>query len=98
MLHGLARGLTLPLAALALAQAATAQTAPPAQVPPQELDATRHHQPTQAEVDQRERQLYGDKTTAQFRARQKAEVDRLYQELMGSPAPNRTQGSGASSK
>lgn len=97
MLHGFARGLTLPLAALALAQAA-AQTAPPGQVPPQELDATRHHQPTQAEVDQRERQLYGDKSTAQFQARQKAEVDRLYQELTGNPAPNRTQGSGASSK
>jgi len=88
MRSGSVRGLLALLAASAWAPGAAAQDARP-QVPAQELDATRHHQPSQAEVDQREQALHGnDAAAAREAARQQAAVDRLYRELTGkTPKP-----------
>lgn len=57
----------------------------PSQVPPQQLDAMRHYQPSQQEVEQLERQS-GSAASAQQRAQGK-ELDRLYDELMRRSAP-----------
>jgi hypothetical protein len=75
------------LAPFAGAAGALAQTPTLAQIPPQELDALRHHQPTQSEVDARERQLYGNKGEAERQAREQAQVDKLYRQLMGNAPP-----------
>ena len=101
MVRGIVRAMILALAASAGAPSAGAQAVPPGQVPPQELDALRHHQPTQAEVDERERALHGNNDAAAERraAQEQATVDRLYRQLTGqnpraaSPQPQQTGGS-----
>ncbi len=97
MVRDFVRILILVLAALAWAPVAGAQTLPPGQVPAQELDATRHRQPTQAEVDQREQARNGNDEAARRRAaRDQATVDLLYRQLTGH-APNAAPQSSGSS-
>ncbi len=84
MARRIAWGSLLIFAAFAVVPAVAAQGVPPGQVPPQELGAALHHQPTQAEVDERERALHGDDAAAARRAaQQQATVDRLYRQLTG---------------
>ncbi len=84
--------ISLLLAPAALAQAppapppapANAQAAPA--LPPQVLDAMRHHQPTQAGVDQLEVERYGQ-AEEQRQNRDQADVDKLYDQLMRETTP-----------
>ena len=82
-----------------VAPVAWAQDAPPpspspsapAQRPPvqfSDLDAKLHHQPTRAEVDQRERERFGSAATKQQQDQEQAEIDRLNRELLGTPVPS----------
>jgi hypothetical protein len=63
--------------------AATAQPPAPA---PDDLDARLHHQPTQAEVNEREKARQGAATVDQRNKVQDKQVDDLYQQLLGKPA------------
>lgn len=84
--------LSLLLAPAALAQAPPAPppaptNAPPEPaLPPQVLDAMRHHQPTQAGVDQLEIERYGQ-AEEQRQNRDQSDVEKLYDQLMREPTP-----------
>jgi len=93
VMRGFLVAAVVAMGAFAWAASAGAQQAPQVYVPPQELPALQHHQPTQSEVDERERQLYGDKGEAARQAKENAEVDQLYRQLTGtspgaSPPPH----------
>jgi Spy/CpxP family protein refolding chaperone len=83
-------GLLLPATALAQTPDQRAASPPPGQLP---LGAMLHHQPTQAQVDARERARQGAKQAEQQQRRQRTEEDRLYQEIMRRSAPS-TSGNG----
>jgi len=53
------------------------------------LDAMRHRQPTQSNVDQLTQQRLGEARAAERARRQTDEVERLYQKLTGSPPSRR---------
>jgi Skp family chaperone for outer membrane proteins len=62
----------------------TQQTAPA----PADLDATRHHQPTRAEVTERLKERQGSAAVDQQNQREQADVDQLYRQLMRDTAPS----------
>jgi hypothetical protein len=84
--------LLLAPAALAQTPPVPTPTPPPAPanatpaVPPQEIEATRHHQPTQADVNALEAQRLG-KGQLQQQSHDQADVDKLYDQLMRETAP-----------
>jgi hypothetical protein len=86
--------LVLAATALPMMQAtAQAPSAPPPAAnaqppapPPDDLDARLHHQPTQAEVNEREKASQGAATVDQRNKEQQKQVDQLYQQLLGKPA------------
>ena len=77
--------LLAPAAALAQTPASPPAPATPA-VPPQEIEATRHHQPTQADVNALESQRLGRGQLRQ-QSHDQADVDKLYDQLMRETAP-----------
>jgi len=86
----------LPLAALGLlvctahAQTPTDMPSPNfAATPSLPLDAMRHRQPMQSNVDERQQQRLGEARTTERARRQTNEVERLYQKLTGSPPSRR---------
>jgi hypothetical protein len=63
-----------------------AATAQPPAAAPDDLDARLHHQPTQAEVNEREKASQGASVVDQRNKDQQKQVDQLYQQLLGKPA------------
>jgi len=53
------------------------------------LDAMRHRQPMQSNVDERQQQRLGEARATERARRQTDEVERLYQKLTGSPPSRR---------
>jgi hypothetical protein len=73
----------LVLAATALPMTPAFAQAPPA---PDDLDARLHHQPTQAEVSEREKAHQSAAAVDQRNKEQQKHVDELYQQLLGKSA------------
>jgi hypothetical protein len=82
--------IALPLMPPAFAQAPSepppAAAAQPPAPRPDDLDARLHHQPTQAEVNEREKARQSAATVDQRNKEQQKQVDDLYQQLLGKPA------------
>lgn len=60
------------------------------------LDAMRHHQPTAADVQQRERELGGDATPRHRQDSDQREIDDIYQDVMRRSAPRQEPDAGVS--
>ena len=82
----------------ALAQQPTGgASVPPAPAPAASLPlgAYLHHQPTEPDVVERERQRYGAATVGQENRRQQSEIDQLYDEVIRRSAPDAASGATA---
>jgi hypothetical protein len=87
----------LPGGALAQQPTGGGASAPPAPAPAASLplDAYLHHQPTEPDVIERERQRYGAATVGQENRREQSEIDQLYDEVIRRSAPDAASGATA---
>lgn len=75
---------------------AAAEVGPGRSDGPLPLDAMRHHQPTAADVQQRERQLGGEATPWRRQDTDQREIDDIYQDVMRWSAPSQEPYAGVS--